>query len=312
MALTTYGNEQAGNEGGFLVPPDARERILTQIFDVNSLLARTDQQITSKNSISFPTDETTPWGTSGVRGFWTSEASQIQQSKPSFKKLTLETSKLAALVPVTDELLEDAPALGNYLGGAVGRVFNYLIANAIIDGNGVGQPLGYLRSGALVTVAAEGAQTADTVNVFNIAKMWVRMPIDSRQRGIWIVNPDVEAQLILLTLGGTAAAYPIYLPPNGLSQSPFSTLLGRPVVPHMAAKAIGDVGDITFVDLMSYVTAVKTGGLKTDASMHLFFDQDVMAFRFILRLDGRPWMQAPFSPPNGSSTLSPFIALAAR
>jgi len=285
---------------------------MAHVFNENNLLARTDQQITSRNAIAFPVDETTPWGTSGVRVYWENEAAAISQSKPTFRELTLKTSKLAALVPVTEELLEDAPSLGNYLDGAAGRGFNYAIGNAIIDGTGAGQPLGFLRSNALVTVAAENAQTADTVNVQNVAKMWVRMPAENRQSAIWLANPDVEAQFILMTLGGTAAAFPVYMPPNGMSQSPFSTLLGRPIVPHMACKAIGDVGDISFVDLKAYVTAVKAGGVKTDVSVHLWFDQALAAFRFIFRIDGRPWQSAAISPPNGSSTLSPFITLAAR
>jgi HK97 family phage major capsid protein len=105
---------------------------------------------------------------------------------------------------------------------------------------------------------------------------------------------------------------PVYMPPNGLSASPFATILGRPAIPHLACKAIGDVGDISFVDLSQYVTAVKTGGVKSDVSMHLWFDQALTAFRFMMRVDGRPWLSQAISPPNGSSTLSPFITLAAR
>jgi len=311
-SVSVSGNEGSGADGGFLVPPEYRDRILAHVFDESDLLGRTDQQITSRNSISFPVDENTPWGTSGVRGYWVGEGNAPSQSKHSFRERTLKTNKLAALCPVTDELLEDAPSLGNYMESAVGRVFSYIIGNSIIDGSGAGQPLGFLRSPALVTVAAEGGQTADTVNAANVTNMWARMPATNRMSAIWLVNPDVEAQLIRLTLGGSSVAFPVYMPPNGLSQSPFATLLGRPVVPHMACKAIGDVGDICYVDLKQYVTAVKTGGIKTDVSMHLFFDQGVSAFRFVMRIDGRPWPSQAITPPNGSSTLSPFLALAAR
>jgi HK97 family phage major capsid protein len=311
-SVSTSGNEGSGADGGFLVPPEFRDRILAHVFDETDLLGRTDQQITSRNSISFPVDENTPWGTSGVRGYWVGEGTAPTQSKHNFRERTLKTNKLAALCPVTDELLEDAPSLGNYMESAVGRVFSYIIGNSIIDGSGAGQPLGFLRSPALVTVAAEGGQTADTVNAANVTNMWARMPATNRMSAIWLVNPDVEAQLIRMTLGGSSVAFPVYMPPNGLSQSPFATLLGRPVVPHMACKAIGDVGDICYVDLKQYVTAVKTGGIKTDVSMHLFFDQAVSAYRFVLRIDGRPWPSQAITPPNGSSTLSPFLTLAAR
>ena len=311
-AATTIATEAVGSDGGFLVPPEFRERILAHVFDENDLLARTDQQITSRNSITFPVDETVAWGSNGVRVFWESEAAAINQSRPVFREMTLKTNKLAALVPVTEELLEDAPGLGNYLDRVAGRGMNYAVSNSILDGTGVGQPLGILRSGSLVTVAAEGGQAADTVNVQNVAKIWTRMPARSRASAIWLMNPDVEAQFITMTLGGTSVAIPVYMPPNGLSQSPFGTILGRPAIPHMACKAIGDTGDLVFADLSQYVTAVKTGGMRSDVSMHLWFDQDIAAFKFTMRVDGRPWASQAITPPNGSSTLSPFVALAPR
>lgn len=311
-AATTIGSESVGADGGFAVPPEYRDRILAHVFSEETLLGRTDQQFTSKNQISYPKDETTPWGTTGVRVYWENEAAAITQSKPALGTIDLKLSKLSCLVPITEELLDDAPGMGSFVESQAGRGMNWAVANTIVDGTGAGQPLGILRSPALVTVAAEGAQTADTVNIFNVSKMWVRMPAESRQTAVWLVNPDVEQQLIVMTLGGTAAAHPVYLPPNGMSGSPFATLLGRPVIPHMACKAIGDVGDIIFADLKSYLTAVKSGGVKSSVSVHLWFDQDLVAFKFQLRIDGRPWMSSAISPKNGSSTLSPFIALAAR
>jgi hypothetical protein len=39
------------------------------------------------------------------------------------------------------------------------------------------------------------------------------------------------------------------------------------------------------------------------------FNRDVTAIRVIERLDGRPWLQAPITPQNNGSTLSPFVQL---
>ena len=46
--------------------------------------------------------------------------------------------------------------------------------------------------------------------------------------------------------------------------------------------------------------------------MHLWFDQDLMAFRLIFRMDGQPAMAAAITPPNSSVTRSHFVALQAR
>jgi hypothetical protein len=46
--------------------------------------------------------------------------------------------------------------------------------------------------------------------------------------------------------------------------------------------------------------------------MHLYFDADATALRAIFRVDGGPKIAAAISPAKGSTTLSPFIHLAAR
>lgn len=46
--------------------------------------------------------------------------------------------------------------------------------------------------------------------------------------------------------------------------------------------------------------------------MHLYFDTAHVAFRFILRVGGMPWWSAPADTLNGSSSLSPYVTLAAR
>lgn len=314
-AVSTYGNEGSGADGGFAVPPDFRTEILTKVFNEDSLLARTDRLQSSSNTLTLPTDETTPWQTSGgIQSYWTAEGAAKTQSKPALGETTLKLHTLATLVPVTEELLEDAPAMGAYLNRKAPEKMDFKVSDAIVRGTGVGQPLGFLSSPALVTVAAEGAQTADTVNVTNLAKMWGRLPIQSRRTAVWLMHPDVEAQLPLMSL----ANQPVYMPAGGVSGAMYGSLWGRPVIPHQVAETIGDVGDVMLVDLNQYLTVTKTGGgrdangLRTDVSIHLWFDQDMVAFRFTMRVAGQPWWAAAISQRDGSNTQSPFVVLAAR
>lgn len=309
-AATTVATEGVGSDGGFAVPPDFRTTILERITSQDSLLSRTDQQTTSSNSMTLPIDMTTDWqATGGIQAYWESEASAISQSKPDIGETTLRASKLAALVPVTEELLEDSAAMGSYVLRKAPAKMDFKISNAIVWGNGVGMPLGFMNSPALVTVAIEsGPQTADTIVAQNIAKMYARMPAADRKNAIWLIHPDAEPQLMTMTIGNV----PIYVPPGGLSGQPYATLLGRPIIPHEVCKTVGDLGDIIFVSLEQYLTIKKTAGVKAQSSIHLWFDQDLVAFKFTFRLGGQPWWSAPIDPLNGSSTRSPFVALAAR
>jgi HK97 family phage major capsid protein len=311
-APTTYGQEGVGADGGFAVPPDFRTEIVKKVMGEDSLLSRTDQMTTSGNSITVPTDETTPWQTSGgIQAYWESEAGQKQQSKPQLTEKTVKANKIIALVPMTDELLQDAPSMAAYVNSKAPEKIDSRVNDAILNGSGNGQPLGFLQSGALITVAAEGGQSADTIVFNNVVNMYTRATDKTKRSGVWLVNGDAEAQLMTMQFPGTGTAVPAYLPPGGLSATPYGTLLGRPVIPVEAASALGDVGDISFVDLSQYMSVIKAGGVKQDVSIHLFFDYDITAFRFVLRVGGQPWWNAPITRLNGLSR-SPFVTLAAR
>ena len=310
MAATasTYGNEGSGADGGFAVPPEYRATIMERALGQDSLFSRCDQMTASGNSMTYPSDSTTPWGSDGIQAYWESEASAMTQTKPKLGDNTIRLHKLAALVPVTEELLEDAPAMGSYVARKAAEKIDFKISNAIVRGNGVGQPLGFLNSGALVTQAAESGQTADTIVAANVLKMFSCMPIQSRQTAVWLIHPDAEPQLPLMTVG----QMPVYMPPGGLSNSQYGMLLGRPVIPHQVCETVGDVGDIMLVDFSQYLALVKAGGVKSQTSIHLWFDQDLTAFKFTLRMGGQPWWNSTVAARDGSQVSSPFVALAAR
>lgn len=319
-AATTYSSEGVGADGGFGVPPDYRPAIIQKVMGEDSLISRCDQLETGSNNMTFPKDETTPWQTTGgVQAYWEGEGDAANASKVALQAVNVRLHKLMALVPVTEELLADGAALDSYLGRKAPEKIDFKVSNAIFAGSGVGQPLGILNSGALVTVSKESSQAADTVLAENIFKMWSRMYAPCRRNAIWLINQDVEPQLFGMTVkvknvagtenvGGSA----IYIPPGGINNSPYGLLMGRPVVVSEVCKTIGDVGDVVLADMTKYLAATKSGGIRSDVSIHLYFDQDISAFRFIFRVGGQPWWTAPISRANGSNTLSAFVALEAR
>jgi len=314
-AASTYGSEGSGADGGFAVPPDFRAEIMSRVYGEDSLVTRTDRMFSSGNTLTLPIDMTTPWdSTGGIQAYWTGEAGAISQSKPKLEEVTVKLEKLAAVVPITEELLEDVPAMDAYLRRKAPEKIDFKLSYAIAWGNGAGMPLGFMNAPSLVTVAAEGAQTADTINATNVVKMLARLPVQSRRDAVWLIHPDAEVQLPLMTIGNQ----PVYLPPGGLRDNPFGVLLGRPVIPHQVCETVGDLGDIMLVDLSQYLTATKTGGgrdangLKVDTSMHLWFDQDLLAFKFTLRVAGQPWWSQALAQRDGNNTQSPFVTLASR
>jgi HK97 family phage major capsid protein len=308
-APTTFGSEGVNEDGGFAVPPDFRQNIMKQILGEESLMSMCDQQTTTSNSLSLPLDTTTPWQTSGgVIPQWLGEGANLTATKPRLGALETKLNKLAALVPITEELMQDAGALTSWLSTKVPEKFNSFINDVIITGDGVGKPQGMLNSAAKVTVAAVSGQGAGTVVARNIVDMFARSYGPLRRNGVWLINQDVEPLLQVLVMPGTSPNFPAYLPPGGLSAAPYATLLGRPVIPIEACPALGTEGDIMFVIPNQYLVVLK-GGMRTDVSMHLYFDSDHTAFRFVMRIGGQSYWPAPAARRNGSNTLSPIVTL---
>ncbi|MGO4154347.1 phage major capsid protein [Cupriavidus sp. YAF13] len=305
----TYANEGSGADGGFLIPPAFSSDIFTLSLEGDALLPMTDGTEVGGNGMTFPKDETTPWGTDGVRAYWQAEATQANASKPKLGTTTMRLHKLMGLTPVTDELLEDANALGSYLPGLLARSIRWKTDEAVLFGSGAGQPVGAFSGSAAVVVGKEAGQAAQTVVLANITKMIARLPPGSFPKSYWLITPDALPSLFGLTLGN----YPIYLPVSaGAQGSPYGTLMGRPILVSQHAAAFSSQGDISLVDLSYYRTITKAGGVQTATSMHLYFDADATAFRAIFRVDGQPKIANPIAQAKGSSTLSPFIQLGAR
>ena len=310
-APANFGNEGSAQDGGFLVPPQFANEIFTLSLGEDSLLPLTDNVEISGNTMAFPKDETTPWGTNGIRAYWQGEASTAVATKPVLGLATLRLKKLMALVPMTDELLDDTNALSSYLPEKIANSIRWKCNESILFGAGNGVPVGAISSGATVTVAKESGQATQTLTPANLAKMIARLPSGSFSRAVWIINNDVLPALFTLTLGN----YPIYLPvgnPGGIQQSPYGTLLGRPVYISQHAASFTSQGDVLLVDLKYYQTITKAGGMQTATSMHLYFDADLTAFRTTFRMDGQSKLAAAISPAKGSTTMSPFIQLGAR
>lgn len=321
-SLGTFGSEGIGADGGFAVPPDFRTEIVERLQAEDSLLPRTDQLVSSSNNLTVPKDEVPEWDTTkGIQANWTAEAAAIAQSKPSIENINLKLHKLAVLLPITDELQSDAPALTGFIARKAPRKISFKLNLAIVQGTGAGTPLGILNSAATVSVTKFASQVANTIVGVNIIDMWARLYAPWRHNAVWLINQDIEPQLMTLMKVGkldtgavdTGWGIPLWMPANGLSGSPFSTLLGRPIIPTQACETLGDKGDIILAALDEYVTVQKTTGIRMDTSIHLWFDQDAIAFRFIMRIAGQPWLTSAITPrDSGSPTLGAFVTLDER
>ena len=305
-------NESTPSDGGFLVQQDFVTELLKRTYETGILASKVKKIPISTNANGMKInaiDEDSRangsrWG--GVQTYWEGEADEITASKPKFRQMELSLKKLTGLCYATDELLQDAAALEAVIRQAFAEEFGFKIDDAILLGSGEGEPLGILNSGAIVTVAKEASQT-DIITVENLIKMWNRLWSRSRANAVWYINQELEPYLYTLKIGDK----PVYIPAGGLSEKPYGTLFGRPVVPIEQCSAAGEVGDIILADIGQYLLIDK-GGVKSASSIHVRFLYDENVFRFIYRVDGKPIWTKPLTPYKGSATVSPFVTLAKR
>lgn len=307
QASTTH--QGGGGHGeGFQLPPQFRDDIWDLVTEFDEFGPLIDEEPTNRREVKIGADETTPWGATGVKAYWRAEGAQMSETELSDEGRTVPLHELYALVTATEELLEDSPRLASRITRKAAQAIAWKKNLAIVDGSGVGQPLGWMQSKALVTVAKESGQSADTIVALNAIKMFSRLLMVPGDAPFWLANSNTLPQLMTMTVGDR----PIWMPSNGLAAAPGGFLLGYPVRLSEFAETVGDKGDIQLISPQGYYAARRSAGPQFASSMHLYFDYNKQAFRWTFRYGGQPKLAAPVTPAKSADTKSHFVTLAAR
>ncbi|MBV8781021.1 MAG: phage major capsid protein [Phycisphaerae bacterium] len=304
----TGASEGVNADGGYAVPIEFAQNVFNDILGEDSLFNRCFQIPMTSSSIKLPALNYTTQGSYGVTAYWTSEGAAITTSKPTYRQPQLNLNKLAALVPVTSELLEDGIAIEPIITKLAAEAITFRLNDAIINGDGAGKPTGIIGHASVVSVAKETGQTAATVVAQNIVKMRARFN-GNPAHAVWLIHRDVEPQF--LTMQDAGGRW-LYFAPGSFADNPQGRLLGADVVPLMNCQTPGTVGDVVYADMQQYAIGFKASGPQQAMSLHLYFNTDELAYRWTFRVDGRPWRDAPLAAKNGSSSYSPFVTMAAR
>ena len=323
-AAASGANTSIGSEGGFLVRTDFSAALLDRAMEESILADRCTPIDIGEGSdgIELPyVDETSRvngsrWG--GITVYRRAEADTVTASKPKFGLLEIRLEDLMGICYTTDRAQRDATSLGQIIQKAFASEFAFKVDDEIIRGTGVGQCLGLLNSGALVSVAKETSQVAATLVAENVIKMRSRLRARSRPNSAWFYNQELDVQLPQMNIkvknvagSENVGGFPVYMPAGGLSGAQYDTLFGRPLIPIEQAEALGTKGDIFLADLSEYLL-IRKGALETAESIHVRFLYGENTYRFTYRVNGAPAWKTVLTPYKGSATQSPFITLDPR
>lgn len=308
-------NESVGADGGFLVPIEQRNTLMSVMTQNNIVRSRATVIPMSRREINIPvldqTDTTAgvPHLFGGINVFWQAEASEKSQSEPNFKQIKLVANKMVGYTRASDELLADsAISLEAFLTGKMG--FSGAMAwkedYAFFNGNGVGQPLGILNSGVTTTVARQEQADVTYEDLVNMEAAFYS-PNDS---GVWIASQSLKAKLMTMRNPG---ANPAYLWGDAVNGMP-GQLLGRPIIftlDQLPRTTTTSIGDLMLADFSYYLIGDRQN-TTIESTKYDRWRYDQTSWRAVHRVDGQPWLSAPITSVDGVTTVSPFVVLGAK
>jgi HK97 family phage major capsid protein len=221
----------------------------------------------------------------------------IADSEPTFSAITLNAHKLALLVPVTSELLDDSgvditEVLARQAGNAIGVAVN----EALTTGAGTtGLPTGLFTAagtGVSGTIAG-GLFTADQLIdlVYSVDGAVRRLP----GTGFVMAPSAIRNARKLKDLDGQ------YLFQPSLQAGQPDTLLGYRVFENPAVPAVGSAAASLGFGFLPSLKVRIAGGLRVDRSDDFKFGNDLSVFRFMIRIDSNLSHQDHFKVFKGSA-----------
>ncbi len=301
-------SENVGSDGGFLVPEVWSNEV--NKISLETSLVRGKAKVIQMPSITFKipnvkySNNTDGNQFGGVIAYWSDEATAVSKSNPTFEYTELNTNKLMGYADAPEELNQDAfIAIAPLLQSLFGEVIAFKEDVAFLSGNGVGKPLGIISAPCTVTVSRA---TASTINPIDIVKMISRFK-GSLDRAVFVINQTCLPQIYTLQDNNGNFIFS-----NNYNTSMVDkmagTLYGIPMIISEKAPALGSTADLGLYDFGQYLIGDREG-LRVEESMHYQFNIDKNTWRFVKRVDGKPWMKNPITPYLGGSTLSPFVVL---
>jgi HK97 family phage major capsid protein len=311
--------EATGTGGGYLVPPEYQNTLLRLATERSIVRPRARVIPMGSRTVQVPALKQSGAGVAGqfqslagMVATWSEEAQTRPETEPTFRQIELIAHELTGYSVASRTLMADsAQALDALLTGMFADAIAVHEDFAFIQGDGVGKPRGFMNAAATLQPVRN---TASKFLLADAASMWSQLLPASQERAVWIMSQSVIPQLIQLQdQAGNVIFLPnFYAPPDGqfggIQHAMVPMLLGRPILFTEKVPPLGTTGDVMLVDLDYYLLGDRQA-IEVAASEHVNFLKNQMTWRFIHRVDGQPWLDAPYSYQDSSSKVSPFVVL---
>jgi len=244
-------------------------------------------------------------GIAGVEATWGAELSQKDKTEPKFRMIEMTLKKLFCYTESSDELIQQSGIpMREVIGIAFRKALSFYQDLAYLRGDGEGEPLGVLNSGALLVQQKEDEQVDDTIVFENLVGIFGKMLPGSLKRCVWVASISTLPQLMQITITSESGAN-IRVMQEVAGRF---YMLGREILFTEKVPALGNKGCLGLYDFSAY--AVLLGeDVGLESSIHTGFREDKTAWRFVLNVDGQPTVEDTLTCYDGETIVSPFVCL---
>ncbi len=300
-------DEGSGATGGYLVPPALSLALLKSLAEKGFIFPRALKVGMGTRTLKCPAVDLSSTATAGVSPFFGGMTftwgppTVVPETEPKFREVDLTAWDLLGFAVMSNQFLADAgPEAEQFLVEIIARAAAWQAEYAFLRGLGTpnSMPLGIVNPQTSIFVARN---SATDVKAVDIATMAENLYPGGWCNAVWACNPTVLTKLAQLTQfvlngwhyhEGGAAGF----------------LMTRPLFVTEKLPALGTAGDLVLFDPSAYVIGMRQEVL-VDASPHSRFANNQTDFRTWLRLDGKPWFNAPATLADGTTTVSMGVVL---
>jgi HK97 family phage major capsid protein len=228
------------SEGGYLAP-DEFERTLIEALEEENIMRGLAKIIKTSSG-----DRKIPVVASKGTATWVDEEGPIIESGDTFTQVTIGAYKLATMIKVSEELLNDSVFdLSSYIAKEFGRRIGAKEEEAFFIGDGEGKPTGIFNSTGGAQLGATTAKATE-ITADELLDLFYSLKAPYRKKAVFVMN-DATVKAIRKLKDGTGQ----YLWQPSITAGDPDTLLNRPVktsayipILEAAAKVIafGDFG----------------------------------------------------------------------
>ncbi len=263
------------SEGGYLVP-DEFERTLVEALEEENLMRQLAKVITTSSG-----DKKIPVVASKGTASWVDEEGLIPDSDDSFGQVSIGAYKLATMIKVSEELLNDSIFnLESYIAKEFARRIGAKEEEAFLVGDGTGKPTGIFDDthGGEIGVTTAAA----TIKMDEIFDLFYSLKSPYRKRAVFITNDATVKEIRKLKDGNG-----VYLWQPSVTAGEPDTILNRPVKTSAYVPTIEPGAKVMAFGDFGYYWIADRQGRAFQRLNELYAATGQVGFRAAQRVDGK-------------------------